>query len=128
MNVLTPEYGNLDQMAPIRPSKLVWQLPYTDRKSFMDMGSIGSKDVLRLSKMLDTNHLKPEKQESVDSNFEKANMSDSDFEDDIIEDDEEFGGASRAVKLSIWALNFNMGLDAKINFEHQGQSSTESAQ
>ena len=40
-------------------------------------------------------------------------MSDSDFEDDIIDDDEEFGGASRAVKLSIRALNFNMGLDAK---------------
>ena len=112
MNVLTPEYGNLDQVAPIRPSKLLWQLPYTDRKSFME-NTIGSKDVLRLSKMLDSQNLKPEKQESVDSNFEKANPSDSDVEDDVIEDDEEFGGASRAVKLSIRALNFNMGLDAK---------------
>lgn len=42
--------------------------------------------------------------------FKQANNSDSDFEflDDEIDEDEEFGGASRSVKLSIRALNFNM--------------------
>ena len=48
--------------------------------------------------------------------FEKANESDSDFSekiDDFIDVDEEFGGASRAVKLSIRALNFNMMISDK---------------
>lgn len=48
--------------------------------------------------------------------FEKANESDSDFSeniDDFIDVDEEFGGASRAVKLSIRALNFNMMITDK---------------
>jgi hypothetical protein len=43
--------------------------------------------------------------------FQQASNSDSDFEyidDDFIDEEEEFGGASRAVKLSIKALNFNM--------------------
>ena len=53
------------------------------------------------------------KQDSGDQ-FQKANNSDSDFEcDDFIDDDEEFGGASRSVKLSIRALNFNMMLSHK---------------
>jgi hypothetical protein len=26
----------LDNMAPIRPSKLIWQLPYEERKSFLN--------------------------------------------------------------------------------------------
>lgn len=54
------------------------------------------------------------KQESAE--FSKADGDDSDFEfieDDFIADDEEFGGASRAVKLSIRALNFNMMLSNK---------------
>ena len=48
--------------------------------------------------------------------FEQANESDSDFSeniDDFIDVDEEFGGASRAVKLSIRALNFNMMITDK---------------
>lgn len=28
--------GLLDQMAPIRPSNLIWQMPYDERKSFMN--------------------------------------------------------------------------------------------
>ena len=53
------------------------------------------------------------KQESCE--FQKATESDSDFDncDDFIDDDEEFGGASRAVKLSIRALNFNMMISDK---------------
>jgi hypothetical protein len=54
------------------------------------------------------------KQESLE--FQKASASDcSDFDniDDYIDDQEEFGGASRAVKLSIRALNFNMMISNK---------------
>jgi hypothetical protein len=48
------------------------------------------------------------KQDSSDfQNFAKASEDDPDFEDDQIDDDEEFGGASRAVKYSIKALHFN---------------------
>mgnify|MGYP006116817831 CR=1 FL=1 len=60
------------------------------------------------------NALKMKKQMSCE--FEKANESDSDFSeniDDFIDVDEEFGGASRAVKLSIRALNFNMMISDK---------------
>ena len=28
--------GQLDQMAPIRPSNLIWQLPYEERRSFIN--------------------------------------------------------------------------------------------
>ena len=48
--------------------------------------------------------------------FDKINESDSDFSentDDFIDVDEEFGGASRAVKLSIRALNFNTMISNK---------------
>ena len=43
--------------------------------------------------------------------FQKASNSDSDFEyvdEDFIDGEEEFGGASRSVRFSIRALNFNM--------------------
>ena len=54
-----------------------------------------------------------DKQDSVD--FVKASGSDSEFEylDDYVDEAEEFNGASRAVKLSIRALNFNMMLAEK---------------
>ena len=41
--------------------------------------------------------------------FQKARDSDSDFEfdDDFIDEDEEWAGASGSIKLSIRALNFN---------------------
>lgn len=54
-----------------------------------------------------------DKQDSVD--FVKASGSDSEFEylDDYVDEAEEFNGASRAVKLSIRALNFNMMLADK---------------
>ena len=54
-----------------------------------------------------------DKQDSVD--FVKASGSDSEFEylDDYVYEAEEFNGASRAVKLSIRALNFNMMLADK---------------
>ena len=29
----------LDNMAPIRPSKLIWQLPYEERKSFLNQNA-----------------------------------------------------------------------------------------
>lgn len=47
--------------------------------------------------------------------FVQASGSDSEFEhiDDYIDEAEEFNGASRAVKLSIRALNFNMMLAEK---------------
>ena len=49
-----------------------------------------------------------QKQDSSDfQNFAKASEDDPDFEDDYISDDEEFAGASRAVKFSIKALHFN---------------------
>lgn len=51
------------------------------------------------------------KKEKSNDAFVQASNSDSDFEyidDDFIDEEEEFGGASRAVKLSIRALNFNM--------------------
>jgi hypothetical protein len=54
-----------------------------------------------------------DKQDSVD--FQKASGSDSEFDhqDDYIDEAEEFNGASRAVKLSIRALNFNTMLADK---------------
>ena len=55
-----------------------------------------------MSKLLQqTNGHRLERQGSGE--FEQADRDDSDFEeiDDYIEEDEEFGGASRAVKLSI---------------------------
>jgi len=54
-----------------------------------------------------------DKQDSV--GFVQASGSDSEFEhiDDYIDEAEEFNGASRAVKLSIRALNFNMMLAEK---------------
>ena len=54
-----------------------------------------------------------DRQDSVD--FQKASGSDSEFEhiDDYVDEAEEFNGASRAVKLSIRALNFNMMLAEK---------------
>ena len=57
--------------------------------------------------------LQLKRNDSVD--FAKASGSDSEFEhcDDHIDDAEEFGGASRSVKLSIRALNFNMMLAEK---------------
>ena len=57
--------------------------------------------------------LKVDRQDSVD--FQKASGSDSEFEhiDDYVDEAEEFNGASRAVKLSIRALNFNMMLAEK---------------
>jgi len=57
--------------------------------------------------------LRVDKQDSVD--FVKASGSDSEFEylDDYVDEAEEFNGASRAVKLSIRALNFNMMLAEK---------------
>lgn len=57
--------------------------------------------------------LKAKRQESMD--FQKASGSDSEFEyfDDFVDEAEEFNGASRAVKLSIRALNFNMMLAEK---------------
>lgn len=60
-----------------------------------------------MSKIL-KNGLFIDKQGSAD--FEQADKNDSEFEeiDDFIEEDEEFGGASRAVKMSIKAFNFNM--------------------
>ena len=65
----------------------------------------------RLSRIGESNaqHLGLRKEKS--SEFQQAANSDSDFEyieDDYIDEEEEFGGASRAVKLSIRALNFNM--------------------
>jgi len=60
------------------------------------------------------------KQESAE--FQKASNTDSDFEnisDDFIDDDEEFGGASRSVKHSIRALNFNMMLNNKNNVPYK---------
>lgn len=53
------------------------------------------------------------KQDSV--GFQQASNSDSEFEyiDDYIDEAEEFNGASRAVKMSIRALNFNMMLAEK---------------
>ena len=49
-----------------------------------------------------------QKEDSSDfQNFQKASEDDPDFEDDHIDDDEEFAGASRAVKFSIKALHFN---------------------
>lgn len=92
----------LDNMAPIRPSKLIWQMPYDERKSFLN------ENAVVLAKFKQPN-LTIKKQTSLE--FEKANESDcSDFEniDDFIDDQEEFGGASRAVKHSIRALNINM--------------------
>ena len=52
--------------------------------------------------------LKLAKEKSV--GFDQASPNDPDFEeiDDYIDEDEELSGASRAVKLSIRALNFNM--------------------
>ena len=29
----------LDNMAPIRPSKLIWQMPYDERKSFLNQNA-----------------------------------------------------------------------------------------
>ena len=57
---------------------------------------------------MQSQNLGVKKEESA--GFKQANNSDSDFEflDDQIDEDEEFGGASRSVKLSIRALNFNM--------------------
>ena len=56
---------------------------------------------------MQSQNLGVKKEESA--GFKQANNSDSDFEflDDQIDEDEEFGGASRSVKLSIRALNFN---------------------
>ena len=64
----------------------------------------------RLSKLLKHGALHLEKEGSAE--FDKADKDDSEFEDidDYIEEDEEFGGASRAVKMSIKAFNFNMML------------------
>lgn len=28
--------GPIDKMEPIRPSKLIWQMPYEERKSFIN--------------------------------------------------------------------------------------------
>lgn len=54
--------------------------------------------------------------------FDKASPNDPDFEeiDDFIEEDEELSGASKAIKLSIRALNFNM-MFALQNNNHQPQ-------
>jgi len=55
------------------------------------------------------------RQESEGDQFQKASGSDSEFEqfDDYIDEAEEFAGASRAIKLSIRALNFNMMISEK---------------
>ena len=50
------------------------------------------------------------------SEFQKASNSDSDFEyvdEDFIDGEEEFGGASRSVRFSIRALNFNMMISSQ---------------
>lgn len=64
--------------------------------------------------------LRVDKQDSVD--FQKASGSDSEFEylDDYVDEAEEFNGASRAVKLSIRALNFNMMLAEKQSEQDPG--------
>lgn len=61
------------------------------------------------------------KQDSV--GFQQASGSDSEFEyiDDYIDEAEEFNGASRAVKMSIRALNFNMMLAEKQKEQDPGQ-------
>lgn len=106
---------NMDGENQIRPSKMLWQLPYDERQSFMESQFEAQfNGVQRMSKLFQQNYgVKLQRQQS--SEFDQADRDDSDFEemDDFIEEDEEFGGANRAVKLSIRALNFNMMLSEK---------------
>jgi len=55
----------------------------------------------------------------------KASNSDSEFEeiDDYIDDMEEFGGFSRAVKHSIRALNFNMVMHEEYSMVQSNRAS-----
>ena len=121
--------GQLDQMAPIRPSNLIWQLPYEERKSYINQQC--ELQFNRMSKMNPNGQLFGASAKGSDANaagggslgvnkqdsvgFVQASGSDSEFEhiDDYIDEAEEFNGASRAVKLSIRALNFNMMLAEK---------------
>ncbi len=35
-NLMNDQSGPFDKMEPIRPSKLIWQMPYEERKSFIN--------------------------------------------------------------------------------------------
>lgn len=103
----TSEMSNVQSL---RPSKLIWQLPYNERQSFMEnQFEHQFNEVQRMSKLIGQHGgLHIGKEQSAE--FDKASPNDPDFEeiDDFIEEDEELSGASKAIKLSIRALNFNM--------------------
>ena len=94
-------------LLPPRPNQLVWQLPYPERMHMIEKETAKRISKLRIAQLLE----KTSSHRSNESShlFKEASHRDADFDfyDDHIDEQEECGGASRAVKFSIRCLDFN---------------------
>lgn len=100
-------------LLPPRPNQLVWQLPYPERMHMIEKETAKRISKLRIAQLFDrtSSHRSNESSHL----FKEASHRDADFDfyDDHIDEQEECGGASRAVKYSIRCLDFNNMISEK---------------